>query len=290
MVEDIDDATLLALDIDAIAAASVHAMEPLILQGSERVSAAPAWEARALELLQLHWGHTVLRDKQREAIEAALCGNDSVVILATGRGKSICYQLVPLITGRPAIVVSPLISLMTDQVAALSTRGVRAVLLGSAQLDPLAEQRAAAGEYDLVYMTPEKLQSFDTGKLQRARGLSLLAVDEAHCVCEWGFDFRPSYAAVGAARPRGVPLMALTATAPPPIRAQMCSSLRLAPGSPRRTHPTLYRPTPRPSPYPHIPYPSPTPSTPCPAVHPALCSTPRPNSTPTQARPRSRAI
>lgn len=218
--DDLDDETILSIDIDAIQTAC----QPSTLQH--------AWEDRARSMLRMHWGHEHLRDKQREAISAVLAGHDCLVLLATGRGKSVCYQLVPLITGRPTIVISPLISLMTDQVAALSSRGVHAVLLGSAQHDPLAEERAACGEYDLIYMTPEKLQAFNISRLQSLRGISLIAVDEAHCVCEWGFDFRPSYAAIGNARPRGVPLMALTATAPPFIRAQMCESLRIIAGSP----------------------------------------------------------
>lgn len=129
-------------------------------------------------------------------------------------------------------------------------RGVRAVLLGSAQTDSQAEKRAMAGEYQLIYVTPEKFSSFNLSQLQSRCGLSLVAIDEAHCVCEWGFDFRPSCAAspspdiqptysnpksgnvsdvtLGANRPHGVPLMALTATAPPTLRAAMCASLKLA--------------------------------------------------------------
>ena len=184
MCDDIDDDALAALDIDALIAAPASA--PIAEE------AAPPWEARARELIRTHWGHSTFRTGQREALDAALAGKDSLVILATGRGKSVCYQLVPLVTEKPAIVVSPLIALMTDQVAALATRGVRAVLLGSAQPDARAEERALAGHYSLIYMTPEKLPSFDLARLQRSAGVSLLAVDEAHCVCEWGFDFRPS--------------------------------------------------------------------------------------------------
>ena len=219
-MESIDDEALVALDIDAL----VSARERVRTEEHQ-----PAWEAAALKALSTYWGHPHLRDDQRAAVGAAVAGRDVLVVLATGAGKSVCYQLVPLITGKPAVVVSPLIALMADQVAGLHARGVKAVLLGTAQTDAGAEARALAGEYDLVYITPEKLVAgFDLSRLQRARGVSLLAVDEAHCVAEWGFDFRPSYAALGAHRLAGVPLMALTATAPPAVRAEVRSSLRLS--------------------------------------------------------------
>ena len=190
-----------------------------------------ALEQKARQKLREHWGYAEFRDNQLDALQAVLRGQDCLVVMATGSGKSLCYQLVPLVTGVPAVVVSPLIALMQDQVLALQARGVRAVLLGSAQADRTAEARAMAGEYDLVYVTPELLAGgrLDLARMQRTCGLSLLAVDEAHCVCEWGFDFRPDYARIGGRRPAGVPLMALTATAPPASRQQLCSNLRMAP-------------------------------------------------------------
>ena len=183
------------------------------------------WETIARDRLSKHWGFSEFRPGQREAIEAAVHGRDSLVVLATGSGKSVCFQIVPLITGKPAVVISPLISLMIDQVAACATRGIRAVLLGMAQTDTDAEQRALRGDFDLVYMSPEKLQGSGQALLQGLAnaecGLSLVAIDEAHCVVEWGFDFRPSYAQLGGLRPSGVAMMALTATAPPDVRVEV---------------------------------------------------------------------
>jgi ATP-dependent DNA helicase RecQ len=212
-MDDFDDDALLALDVDAITARH---------RGVEQA---------AQEKLREHWGHTEFRDNQLEALRAVLNGQDCLVVMATGSGKSLCFQLAPLVAGKPAVVVSPLIALMQDQVLALKARGVRAVLLGSAQADRTAEARAMAGDYDLVYVTPELLAGgrLDLLRMQRTCGLSLLAVDEAHCVCEWGFDFRPDYAQIGARRPAGVPLMALTATAPPAVRHHLCANLRMAP-------------------------------------------------------------
>lgn len=198
------------------------------------------WEDRASALLLEHWGHGQLRPSQLSAIAAALDGRDCLVIAPTGAGKSVCYQLPPLLTGKPTVIVTPLVALMHDQVAGALSRGLSAVYLGGSQRDASAEARAAAGEFDLVYVTPEKLASgaFGTSLLARmlapgGRGIGLLAVDEAHCVLSWGRDFRPSFLGLGAARPAGVPLMALTATAAPDARPALCRALRMAPDSVR---------------------------------------------------------
>ena len=127
-------------------------------------------------------------------VEAALSGKDVAVFWATGHGKSICYQLPALHTGRMAVVVSPLISLMTDQVQRLNNtvgRGERTVaaMLGSGQLDPSVEERALNGQYPLVYLSPEKLMAGSTldrlCQLHARQPLLLFAIDEAHCVSEW---------------------------------------------------------------------------------------------------------
>lgn len=151
--------------------------------------------------------------------------------MATGSGKSICYQLPPLITKKTAIVISPLISLMQDQVMGLQQRGIRAEYMGSAQIDRTVNVRAENGEFDVLYMTPEKAcsvsQSFWTALLRR--GVSLLAVDEAHCVSEWGHDFRYEYQKLDCLRPflPKVPFVALTATATNKVRADIVQSLKL---------------------------------------------------------------
>ena len=190
------------------------------------------------------------RDGQREVVEAALAGKDVAVFWATGRGKSICYQLPALHTGRTAIVVSPLISLMTDQVERLNNtvgQGRRqvAAFLGSAQRDPTVERRAFDGEFPLVFMSPEKLSADGVGRLAQMHArtpLLLFAIDEAHCVSEWGHDFRPDYRRLGELRASmpDVPIMALTATAVPDVQRDIVRSLGLR--SPYVQKQSSYRP------------------------------------------------
>ena len=180
--------------------------------------------------------HDKFRDGQSAVVQAALAGQDVAVFWATGRGKSICYQLPALHSGRTAIVVSPLISLMTDQVERLNNtvgRGERqvAAFLGSAQLDPTIERRALDGAFPLVYMSPEKLMMGGTlerlAELHQRKPLLLFAIDEAHCVSEWGHDFRPEYQQLGLLRKRipSVPIMALTATAVPKVQKEILTNL-----------------------------------------------------------------
>ncbi|WP_435010065.1 RecQ family ATP-dependent DNA helicase [Tundrisphaera lichenicola] len=172
------------------------------------------------------------RAGQREVIDDVLSGRDVLCVMPTGGGKSLCYQLPALLLPGPTLVVSPLIALMKDQVDALTERGLRATLLNSS-LDP-AEQRARlleieAGKYDLVYVAPERFRSprfIET--ITRVRP-SLLAVDEAHCISEWGHDFRPDYARIGLARRLiGMPpCIALTATATDLVRRDIADQLGL---------------------------------------------------------------
>jgi ATP-dependent DNA helicase RecQ len=190
-------------------------------------------------VLRRVWGYGAFRWPQADAIATVLAGEDCLVVMATGGGKSLCMQVPPLAVGRPGVVISPLISLMEDQVQALRSRGVRACLLGSAQTDPRVHADAFAGRYEIVYMTPElAIASVASGRLaqlHQTAGVSLLAVDEAHCVSEWGHDFRPEYARLGELRDvlPGVPVMALTATATPRVRTELCRLLRMRPGKTR---------------------------------------------------------
>lgn len=183
-----------------------------------------------------YFGFSNFRAGQQAVIEAALAGQDTAVFWATGSGKSICYQLPALHLGRTVVVVSPLISLMLDQVTKFNaTAGAapgapRACFLGSAQNDPSVEGDAMRGLYQLVYVTPEKLGTslLDRLKVLHAEGgLALLAVDEAHCISEWGHDFRPAYRQIKNVREviPGLPIMSLTATAVPRVQNDILKQL-----------------------------------------------------------------
>ncbi len=169
------------------------------------------------------WGYTEFRPGQREIVAHVTAGGSAFVLMPTGGGKSLCYQLPALLREGTALVVSPLISLMKDQVDALQANGVAAACYNSS-LDPAELRRVLAqlhaGELDLLYVAPERLMAQDF--LQRLDGipLSLIAIDEAHCVSQWGHDFRPEYVRLGELPERfpEVPLVALTATADPQTR------------------------------------------------------------------------
>jgi ATP-dependent DNA helicase RecQ len=191
---------------------------------------------RAQELLHSVFGYSSFRGQQREVIAAVERGEDALVLMPTGGGKSVCYQIPALLRPGAAVVVSPLISLMEDQVAALRQVGIAAAALHS-NLAPgeaaAGERRLAAGELDLVYVAPERLVTERFLALLEASPLALFAIDEAHCVAQWGHDFRPEYLALGLLRERfaAVPRLALTATADPATRREIHERL-LLPGAP----------------------------------------------------------
>jgi ATP-dependent DNA helicase RecQ len=185
---------------------------------------------RAVQVLRSVWGYGELRRPQRLAVLAALGGRDALVVLPTGAGKSLCYQLPALALPGLTLVVSPLISLMQDQVAALRRRGIAAAYLSSGQrvaVQDAVRTAVGTGHIRLLYVAPERLPRLPT--LLRGRRLSLLAVDEAHCISEWGHDFRPQYRRIGwwrAALGRP-PTIALTATATPATRRDIQGVLGL---------------------------------------------------------------
>jgi ATP-dependent DNA helicase RecQ len=185
-------------------------------------------------LLQSVFGYSRFRGFQREVIETVLAGHDALVLMPTGGGKSLTYQIPALLRHGVGVVVSPLIALMQDQVAALQEAGVRAAALNSA-LAPAAaaavERQMRAGELDLVYIAPERLLTERALRLlddlAAGPGLALFAIDEAHCVSQWGHDFRPEYGQLSVLRERfpAVPRIALTATADVPTRREIVGKL-----------------------------------------------------------------
>ena len=187
---------------------------------------------RTRELLRSVYGYAEFRGRQEEVIAAALAGRDALVLMPTGGGKSLCYQLPALARPGVGLVVSPLIALMQDQVAALRQLGVRAAFLNSS-LSFYQQQQvldAVAGEsLDLLYLAPERLLQEDTLERLAQVPLSIIAIDEAHCVSQWGHDFRQDYLGLNILRKRfpGVPRMALTATADRMTRREILARLEL---------------------------------------------------------------
>jgi ATP-dependent DNA helicase RecQ len=182
--------------------------------------------------LHRHFGFTAFRGQQEQIIAGVLAGQSALVVMATGEGKSLCYQLPALVADGLTLVVSPLIALMDDQVAALTKRGLRATCVHSMleKRDRQARLQAVAeGKVKLLYVTPERFRVPGFLAQMQAQAIALLAVDEAHCVSQWGHDFRPDYGNLGAIRTAlGNPTcLALTATATPRVQGDIRQALHL---------------------------------------------------------------
>ncbi|MDM5318104.1 DNA helicase RecQ [Fictibacillus sp. b24] len=186
---------------------------------------------RAKQLLELHYGYSSFRTGQEQAIQSVLSGEDTLCVMPTGGGKSICYQIPALVFEGTTIVISPLISLMKDQVDTLLQLDISAAFINSSLTAAETRdtiEKAKRGEYKLLYIAPERLESYDFMNHLRQLDIPLIAVDEAHCISQWGHDFRPSYQRIQRMignLPNRPVVLALTATATPRVRQDICWSL-----------------------------------------------------------------
>lgn len=204
----------------------------------------PYWEQKVNNLLGKQFGYSSLKNFQKEALEAWLSHQDCLILAATGSGKSLCFQIPALLTGKVVVVVSPLISLMHDQCLKLAKHGISACFLGSGQIDKSVEQKAISGVYNIIYVCPETILRLikPLQSLAEGRGIALFAIDEVHCVSKWGHDFRPDYRRLCVLRENfgrnnlkflkfDIPLMALTATATVRVREDILKSLCMLKGT-----------------------------------------------------------
>lgn len=184
----------------------------------------------ALATLERVWGYPEFRGPQRQIVDTVIDGQDALVLMPTGGGKSLCYQLPSLVRDGTGIVISPLIALMQDQVAALEQLGVRAAFLNSTldlEMRREVERRFVEGDLDMLYLAPERLQN--SLPLLKRGHISLFAIDEAHCVSQWGHDFRPDYLSLDLIHQEfpSIPRIALTATATVQTREEIATRLQL---------------------------------------------------------------
>jgi ATP-dependent DNA helicase RecQ len=182
------------------------------------------------QILKQHWGYDAFRPLQEEIITAVLEGKDVLAVLPTGGGKSICFQVPALAKDGICLVVSPLIALMKDQVEQLKRRGIKALAIysGMSFLEiKKTLQNAAYGNFKFLYVSPERLETNLFLAFLPAMNINLLAVDEAHCVSQWGYDFRPPYLRIANLRELlpNIPILALTASATQMVQDDICDKL-----------------------------------------------------------------
>jgi ATP-dependent DNA helicase RecQ len=188
--------------------------------------------AELLAALRRYWGYDSFRPLQERIVQSVTAGHDVAVVMPTGGGKSLCYQLPALVSGKTALVVSPLISLMQDQAAQLAQMGIPAAVINSA-MDPSTRSTvmrdAIRGEYRLLYLSPERLARADTFGWLSKIPLAFFAIDEAHCISEWGHEFRPEYRQLRRLREQfpDVPIAAFTASATQRVRHDILDQLSL---------------------------------------------------------------
>jgi ATP-dependent DNA helicase RecQ len=193
----------------------------------------PVCCSRYLEPLRRFWGYDSFRPKQEEIVRALDTGRDVCVIMPTGGGKSLCYQLPAILAeGRTAVVISPLIALMQDQVAQLRQMGIPAACLNSGVLESDRrgmKEKAVAGEFRLIYLSPERAVAKATERWLQNVPVSFFAIDEAHCISQWGHDFRPEYRQLSKLRAQfpDRPIAAFTASATQPVRHDIVAQLQL---------------------------------------------------------------
>ena len=184
------------------------------------------------EALRRYWGYHEFRPKQENVIRSLLAAHDTCVVMPTGGGKSLCYQLPAVISGKTAVVVSPLIALMQDQAAQLAQMGIPAAAINSFQSSAERRQvmeKAARGEYRLLYLSPERLAAENTFDWLAKVPVGFFAVDEAHCISEWGHEFRPDYRQLSRLRTSfpTLPIAAFTASATRQVRHDILKQLQM---------------------------------------------------------------
>jgi ATP-dependent DNA helicase RecQ len=185
-----------------------------------------------LEILQQYWKHTAFRPLQEEIIESVLEGNDCLALLPTGGGKSVCYQIPGILVAGVSLVISPLIALMKDQVDALNKKGITAVAIHSGMQKEEVKQvlmNATESAYQFIYCSPERLESNVFNEYISLIPFGLLVIDEAHCISQWGYDFRPSYCRIASIKKKlpDIPTIAVTASATPLVLADIQTQLGL---------------------------------------------------------------
>jgi len=184
------------------------------------------------DALRRYWGYHEFRPQQERIIRSLLAGHDTCVVMPTGGGKSLCYQLPAVLSGKTVVVVSPLIALMQDQAAQLAQIGIPAAAINSVQSP--AERRetlekATRGEFRLLYLSPERLAAENTFAWLNRIPVGFFAVDEAHCISEWGHEFRPDYRQLSRLRQSfpGLPIAAFTASATRQVRHDILKQLQM---------------------------------------------------------------